>query len=147
MSARQSSPISRPTPARRSRKRSGWSNSAPGDPVYIAKRQVLHLGLAPGVFLAAIFGFWYLERKVSWWPSPRGWWAMVAPALVSLIVCEAREPWDVAQGSWVWKSYIDRAVWIFGLGFLGVFALYKLTPRLAEILEQIKEQKSGKRAT
>ena len=70
---------------------------------------------------------------------------MVAPALVSLIVCEAREPLDVAQGSWVWKSYIDRAVWGFGLGFLGVFALYKLTPRLAEILEQIEAQKSGKK--
>ena len=114
------------------------------DPVYIAKRQLLHLAAAPGIFLAAFFGFWFLEEKVRWWPAPRGWWAMVIPALVSLIFCEIREPWDVSRGSWVWKSYIDRITWAAGLGFFGVFALYKLTPRLARVREQIKEQKRRK---
>ena len=115
------------------------------DPVYIAKRQVIHIFTAPGAFLAAFFAFWFLERKVHWWPQFRGYSAFVVPALAALLVIFLREPADVARGGWAGKSYIDLACWLAGIGFLGAFALYRITPRLHEIREQILEQRRRKR--
>ena len=107
---------------------------------HILERFVIHFFSSAGVYLIALWGFWLLERKVSWWPKPRGWWELILPALLSFLFISFREVFDVAGGGPVAKSVSDWISWSAGLG-AALWALYRLTPRLAGILEEIEGEK------
>ena len=95
----------------------------------IIERGIIHFFSSAGVSLIALTGFWLLERKVRWWPSLHGWWAI-----------SFREIFDVAAGGLLVKSISDWISWILGLG-VSVWALYRLTPRLNQCVGEIEGAK------
>ena len=109
------------------------------DIVHILDRAVIHFFCSAGVYLIALWGFWLLERKVSWWPQLRGWWELILPAAASFGFISLREVFDVAGGGSPLKSVCDWISWLLGLG-VSVWALYRLVPRLGRVLAEIKEE-------
>ena len=107
---------------------------------HILKGAVIHFFSSAGVYLIALWGFWMLERKVKWWPELKGWWELIMPALMSFLFISFREVFDVNAGGSVAKSVCDWTSWVLGLG-VSVWALYRLTPRLNQILEEIQRRK------
>lgn len=98
--------------------------------LHIVDRFVLHFFMSAGVLLLALAVFWYLERKVRWWPSPHGYWFYIVPALLSFMFISFREVFDVAySGQLVVKAVTDWISWITGLG-VSIWALIRLTKRL-----------------
>ena len=84
------------------------------------------------MYLAALFGFWTLERKVLKRPILGGWGSLIAPAFACLFVILAWEMWDGRVGGSAAdppiKSVIDIFVgWLAGLAG-GVYALYRIHP-------------------
>ncbi len=74
------------------------------DIVHILDRAVIHFFCSAGVYLIALWGFWLLERKVSWWPQLRGWWELILPAAAPFGFISLREVFDVAGGGSPLKS-------------------------------------------
>ena len=105
---------------------------------HILERAAIHFLSSAGVYLIALWGFWMLEHKVQWWPQLRGWWDLILPALASFLFISMREIFDVNAGGSVVKSVCDWMSWVVGLG-VSVWAIYRLTPCLGRILEEIKE--------
>ncbi len=109
-------------------------------------RAVIHFFSSAGVYLLGLWGFWLLERKVSWWPELRGWWEFILPALLSFAGISLREVFDVAAGGALVKSVCDWLSWLLGLG-TSVWAVYRLSPRLlgvrAEIAKAREERLAG----
>ena len=106
---------------------------------HIFERGVIHFFSSAGVYLCALFGFWALERKVRWWPDLKGWGELVVPAFFSFLFISNREVFDVAAGGSVIKSVCDWISWILGLG-MSVWALYRIAPRLGQILGEIHDE-------
>ena len=114
----------------------GW-----GAFTHMVGREAIHLFSGPGVYLAALFGFWTLERKVPWWPTLRGWVALIAPAFAALFVILAWEMWDGRVGGSAGdppiKSVIDVFLgWAAGLSG-GVYGLYRIHPYLHRAIRNI----------
>ena len=107
------------------------------DILHILDRAVIHFFCSAGVYLIALWGFWLLERKVSWWPELTGWWELILPAVVSFWFISLREVFDVAGGGSPFKSVCDWLSWLAGLG-MSVWAVYRLFPRLGRILGEIR---------
>lgn len=105
---------------------------------HILERGMIHFFSSAGVTLIALWGFWTLERKASWWPQLHGWWELILPATVSFLCISLREVFDVAAGGSILKSVCDWLSWLLGLG-VSVWALYRLSPRLSCILSEIEE--------
>ena len=112
------------------------------DFVLILERAVIHFFSSAGVVLLALYGFWYLERKVSWWPQTRGWWDLILPALVSFVIISFREVFDVARGGSPVKSVCDWLSWLAGMG-VSIWALYRLFPRLGQIHREIHAERGN----
>ena len=110
------------------------------DIAHIVERAVIHFFSSAGVYLIALWGFWMLERKVKWWPQPHGWWELILPAVASFLFISFREVWDVNAGGSVVKSVCDWISWVLGLG-VSVWALYRLSPRLGQILGEIRDDR------
>ncbi len=111
--------------------------------VFVLERSIIHFFSSAGVVLLALYGFWLLERKVSWWPKTRGgWWDLVLPALVSFTFISFREVFDVASGGSPVKSVCDWLSWLLGMG-VSIWAIYRLFPRLGQILGEIQKKESG----
>ena len=106
---------------------------------HILERFVIHLFSSTGVLLLTLWGFWCLEIFVGWWPALYGWWQLVLPALICLMLTGSREIFDIKRGGLLVKSIIDWISWAVGLG-LSFWGVYQLTPRLAEIFGQIQNQ-------
>ena len=105
---------------------------------HMLERSVIHFFSSAGVYLIALWGFWMLERKCRWWPELRGWWELILPAVASFLFISFREAFDVSAGDPVVKSVFDWISWVCGLG-VSVWAMYRLTPRVKEILEEIQD--------
>ena len=103
---------------------------------HILARFVIHVFSSTGFLILAIWLFWGLER-FSWWEPLSGWWQLVLPATLCFMLAASREIWDVSRGGWIGKSVIDWISWAVGLG-LSCYGLYRLTPRLTEILLQVE---------
>ena len=102
------------------------------DFAHILDRGVIHFFCSTGVYLIALWGFWLLERKVSWWPGLTGWSAMVVPAVMSFLFISMREIFDVSSGGLLIKSICDWVSWLLGLG-ASVWALYRMMPRFSQL--------------
>ena len=105
----------------------GW-----GAFTHMLGRETIHLFSGPGVYLVALFGFWTLQRKVSWWPSLRGWTALIVPAFAALFGILAWEMWDGRVGGSATDPPIKSVIDVFG-GWLaglagGVYGLYRIWP-------------------
>ena len=108
---------------------------------HIIERFIVHLFSGALVVLAALWGFWIIERKVKWFPELKGWMFYIFPSLTAFILISFREVWDVANGGPVVKSVIDWIGWLAGIGGAD-YTLYRLTPKLNQVLQQIKEKKA-----
>ncbi len=106
------------------------------DVLHVAERFVIHFFSAAGVLLFAFAGIDWTRRK-SWLPTLQGVWAFIVPIVASLLVIFLREPWDVFRGGALVKSYVDLTGWALGIS-LAAWGIYRLTPRFAEIVKEIK---------
>jgi hypothetical protein len=87
---------------------------------HILERSFIHLGWAPWAIGLSIYGFWLLGRYKPAWKLPVGPWRWVVPGIVALFITFSREAYDVWQGGWVGKSYIDLLVWAGSMTLAGL---------------------------
>ena len=111
---------------------------------HIIDRFIIHLFSGASVALIALWGFWIIERKVKWWPEMRGWMFYIFPTLLAFVFISFREIWDVHNGGLLVKSVTDWISWILGLGAAN-YCLYRLTPKLDQVLKQIKKRRAERR--
>lgn len=96
---------------------------------HVVERTFIHLFSSGGVFLLALCGLRLAERHAPWPPLPMPWPLFLA-ALAPFTVISLREIWDVKNGGWFHKSWIDWLSWASGLG-LCAWAMHWLAPWVA----------------
>ena len=91
----------------------------------ITERFFIHLFGGVGIILAVSFFLRFMKRKKQYSWLPVGTKAtLIWAAMLVFAVAVLREAYDVSQGGWVVKSYIDYLSWALGCG-LGTYGLMR----------------------
>lgn len=81
--------------------------------LHVIERELIHAFSAATVFMLV----YSIDGRLESWRH----WQKVRAGIVAAFFLFLREPYDVAKGGWLWKSYIDIATWstaMFGAYFL-----------------------------
>lgn len=110
-------------------------------------REILHMLGGPYIYLVFFILLEWMYRQ-NWYkkvlPRPKAWVTFILPGLPLNLFLGVFEIMNAGQTDsqypW-WKSYVDIAVWnIFQ--YTTAYVLYRLTPRLGEIVAEIRELRS-----
>ena len=107
------------------------------------ERFIIHFFCAGGVLTLAQTGFWFLERKVRWISKLlKGWLWFIVPGVAAIFAINLREPFDVAAGGDLIKSYIDPIGWTLGV-IIFSWGRWRLHEREATVYREIKESRDA----